>query len=328
MHRPNRRSDRYGGRNPRRSANPVSRFLNWWGIGLASCMPRVISNLLFVEDASLSPRPRHEIQNFKQSFKPTSNASVYTATSGLDPNHRPRQATGQTLLPVKTIKKVLRSEHVSNGHIQAVPSAPSHDVFVEPEAYLDIESSEEVCEVILPRARSKPATHSIVFDAVPIDRRRFAPSLGAFLSAALLTVSIMLIAGLFVHQSLEIRRTETAIQDLKGISELVLASNEKNDHLISKLTQLENEINAPTKFQLVYQELTRIIPDHTWIQTLRYSEHGIALSGFSRQPDELLTVIRSMAFIQDANFTQTSPVSISQDYSAFTLQIVFHEGRD
>jgi general secretion pathway protein L len=148
----------------------------------------------------------------------------------------------------------------------------------------------------------------------PADAARARTGLGRHLVLALLVVALLLSAAA-LYLPLERERkllaaTESELAVVKG--EAIAADNLKSQ--IEEILQrgsfvVERKRGEHGAIELL-DEITRLVPDHTWVLKFGFRGERLTLSGYSAKPSSLIGLFEESAMLTGVRFS--SPVTMDQ----------------
>ena len=152
------------------------------------------------------------------------------------------------------------------------------------------------------------------FNLLPADAARARTGLGRHLVLALLVVALLLSAAA-LYLPLERERkllaaTESELAVVKG--EAIAADNLKSQ--IEEILQrgsfvVERKRGEHGAIELL-DEITRLVPDHTWVLKFGFRGERLTLSGYSAKPSSLIGLFEESAMLTGVRFS--SPVTMDQ----------------
>ncbi|PSL16114.1 general secretion pathway protein L [Marinobacterium halophilum] len=126
--------------------------------------------------------------------------------------------------------------------------------------------------------------------------------------AALVGVSILLVAAFYL-QSRHLQRLQVALEPLQQQAEVAQAVRSEADTLEQSWRFLyARRLAQPSTLELL-DELTRRLPDNTWLSRLDLEGGELQVQGESSSASDLISQLEDSALLQDVSFT--SPVTIN-----------------
>ena len=129
-------------------------------------------------------------------------------------------------------------------------------------------------------------------------------------AAALAVVALVAVA---VYLPLEQRKSEleaaeAQLAKVRAVAERAIAMKDQVADLVKRNSFVVDEKrNIPTVVE-VLDEITRALPDDTWLLQLVYRDGTLRLSGYSEKPSALIRVLEKTALLKEVRFS--SPVTM------------------
>lgn len=157
------------------------------------------------------------------------------------------------------------------------------------------------------------------------DHKKPRLSVAKLLGMGILVLLLAWFGGRIIQQNSAIAETAALKERLSPQAEVARQTQTTLYELLNNLEDFETRVASPTKFQPVYQELTSVVPDHTWLQSLTYTDRKIVISGLSKQPEDLLSSVNSSAIVSNAKFTSSIVRDARHEADRFRLEIDLSE---
>lgn len=130
--------------------------------------------------------------------------------------------------------------------------------------------------------------------------------LGPALTGALLVLVVMLLGAVMLspvrQREQELRQLERTLRALRVEAEQVPAVREELERAhAGSLAVLDRKASQPLMIDLL-RDLTDILPDHTWVQTLNVTSAEVDIRGESDQASELLRLLEQAPGIANVSF--------------------------
>ncbi len=141
---------------------------------------------------------------------------------------------------------------------------------------------------------------------LPIEQRPRRNHLGHLLTVALLLLALaLLFAAMFSplwQKNRELEQLERTLRALRIEAEQVPALREELERArAGSLAVLERKARQPLMIDLL-RELTDLLPDHTWVQTINVTGSEVDIRGESGQASELLSLLEQAPGISHVSF--------------------------
>jgi len=153
------------------------------------------------------------------------------------------------------------------------------------------------------------------------------------IGGGMLSVAMIGLVVLITAMGLDRRQQEARMLEERLVSELALVLQAKQ--LEKEISELQRAFTAPAMRRLnavpvvgVLEEVTRILPDDSWITDIKISPEKINFTGLSGNASGLLKLFEKSAMFRDAAFS--APLTRDQQFKlerfAISLRIVKGEG--
>ena len=137
---------------------------------------------------------------------------------------------------------------------------------------------------------------------------------GDRLTAALAVIAaLLLLAVVYVpleQQSAALAYQRAALDKVKEDAEAAIRLRQDIERLFAESDFLAKHKRESVKAVFILEEMTRILPDDTWLQRFQINDHEVRISGFSPSASKLVGLIEKSAFFERARFR--SPVTQDQ----------------
>jgi general secretion pathway protein L len=152
------------------------------------------------------------------------------------------------------------------------------------------------------------------FDLLPDLRVRGGGSPRRWFTGGLaVVVCVLLVAAIYVP----LERKEAGLAETREELEIVRAQAMVVDELRKRVEKMvkrgtfvvDRKRSTPTATELL-QEVTRILPDNTWVLKFAWRNDKLILSGYSSKPSSLIGLLEESALLSEVRFT--SPVTLDQ----------------
>jgi len=177
--------------------------------------------------------------------------------------------------------------------------------------------------VTVDQAQDQAGTGDTGFNLLPKDRRPHKKlglrKLNYALAASAIILAVMIVVLTLYRQVQQIDALNAQIADVKEDVQKVQGLRTDMDRLMQEAAQLIERKQQSPKVVEVLNELSLVIPDHTWIHRFQLNEGRITLQGESSNASELIGLIETSDKFQDATFA--SPVVRDQKSQQDRFQI-------
>lgn len=127
----------------------------------------------------------------------------------------------------------------------------------------------------------------------------------AILLAVFLGVLILWGAGALIHTPVELYRVNRQIAKLSPEAKKVESLLQESRGLASQMANLRKIGNSPDKLKIL-MDLTRLIPDNTWLIDLRLSKQYLDMDGMSHSASDLIPLLDKSGWLKKTEFA--SPI--------------------
>ena len=146
--------------------------------------------------------------------------------------------------------------------------------------------------------------------------------MGAVTVTLLVLALLLAIAAVAIPLDRDRREAEALTAQVKQVRTAALIAAKARDE-ITRLTSendfLSDRRRKTRKTVAILDELTRLIPDHTWLQELRLQEKEVRLTGLSGGASDLVRVIEQSAYFSGARFLAPVTQDTRSGKERFTL---------
>ncbi len=127
--------------------------------------------------------------------------------------------------------------------------------------------------------------------------------LSYLLAAGVLVLLILNITLPFVRDREEVRILTEEIDALKADVRAVETLRSERKTLAEKIGEIRRfKASAPLMLETL-KEITRLLPDNTWLTRLKVTEREVFLEGYSESATGLISVLESSGLLKNASFT-------------------------
>ena len=132
-------------------------------------------------------------------------------------------------------------------------------------------------------------------------------SLSRVLLATLGILGLVWLASLFIHPRLAIYRIDRELAALAPEVKKVEKQLTESRALAEQLKNLRGRLDQTPGKLLIMRELSRLIPEHTWLYQMRFSQRQVELSGLSRGATGLIPTLEKSGWFTKTEFA--SPIT-------------------
>jgi general secretion pathway protein L len=120
-----------------------------------------------------------------------------------------------------------------------------------------------------------------------------------------LSLVVVWLGSIFVHKRLLLYQVDQALARVSADARLAEKQIEEGRALAKQLENLRRLQKSPDKL-VVLKDLTQLIPDHTWLFTLRISQQNLEIGGLSRSAADLIPLLEKSGWLKKTEFA--SPI--------------------
>lgn len=140
------------------------------------------------------------------------------------------------------------------------------------------------------------------------------------LSVAMASLILALCLPAWLVRS-EVVKVQSELRKASKSAKEVEALREQADKLLHQAQVLQTKKRSEPILVDALEELTRVIPDDTWLNGLQYSNHRVVIQGQSPSASQLLKQIEGSGYFKDVSFV--SPVTKDAGNGLERFQIAF-----
>lgn len=144
---------------------------------------------------------------------------------------------------------------------------------------------------------------------IPTELRKKPSRLGIYTMLVLvvfLFLSAVAVAGsYFVRQNLILKRLDAQLSGLSSKISDLDRIRQRNEELEDRLSYLKTLNSGDISALDILRELTRVIPDTAWVQSLTYSEEGLQIEGHAESATELIPLLEASPMLRNVVFLST-----------------------
>lgn len=142
----------------------------------------------------------------------------------------------------------------------------------------------------------------------------------ALTSCAIASLILMLVLPAWMTR-VELNKIQSELKKTTKIAKDVEAMQEEAEKLFQQAKFLQNKKQTEPIIVDAFEELSRVIPDDTWLNGLQYANHRVVIQGQSPSASSLLKKIEGSRFFRDVSFV--SPVTKDSSNGLERFQIAF-----
>lgn len=319
----------------------IAGFLAWWGQGLRMCLPARVQRLFWHEATYRVLEPRGKgVQVYRERGESCEDLGVYEGVGYWTDSLISEDETLVLRLPsTQVLSKRMTLPAAAEENLRQVLAfeMERHTPFNVNHVYYDFEIIERnpkarhllIKLVVVPRRILRewlerlsswglhPAVVSVANDEphsinlLPEEERPSRPKGLPRLNVVLTGLLLVLIAGVVF---LPLWQKRTIVIDLMAKvateqrqAEVVLALRQRVDKAIKASNFLVNKkLEFPTTVELLY-ELTRLLPDGTWLQRLSITRSELDIRGESTEASSLISRLEASPYFENVQFS--SPIT-------------------
>jgi Tfp pilus assembly protein PilN len=146
------------------------------------------------------------------------------------------------------------------------------------------------------------------------------------LSATAALLALTLASHAWIERALYNRALDRALRGLQSHAQQLRRQNQETTTLEARAALLENLRVANWHRLDMIQELTKLLPDGTWLQELHMSEDTVEINGYSNHAAELVPPLENSPFFTQVEFT--APITRdNQNREVFRIRMRLKEAR-
>jgi general secretion pathway protein L len=173
---------------------------------------------------------------------------------------------------------------------------------------------------------ASPST-GLGFNLLPHDVRAPVKTGGVSLNLLLLVLLVisMVFAG-WAWRDLQQRRLASAEAELALVevqSQGALQVNAQVRDGIAGIQQMESAVRNPLRFAHVYETVSALLPDGTWLEEFNYTQPQAELSGFTDSSATVIEALEGSDFVASAKFMAPVVTDPQTGAERFRLQVTF-----
>ncbi|MDI6853510.1 MAG: PilN domain-containing protein [Deltaproteobacteria bacterium] len=120
----------------------------------------------------------------------------------------------------------------------------------------------------------------------------------------LLSLSVIWMGSIFLHKKISLMRAENRLAELQPAVRQVEDKLNETQELGKQLQNVQKRVEQYPSTLVIMRELTRIIPEHTYLYSLRFKKDQIEIGGRSSSAADLISILEKSGL-----FTKTEFVS-------------------
>ncbi len=200
---------------------------------------------------------------------------------------------------------------------------------VVPNKYLDSQLAILQKVGIIPQAveiLSDTTTTVHGINVLPVDTNKKQPTAARYVNMFLILFSLILLGVLtalpFQNIKLAIKQTEKTIQEARVDAVEVNKLRSEWETMQERQSIVNNKIENHSSVTVLLEELTRLLPDDTWLSQLHIKKTTLRLQGESAAATNLISLIENSEYFSGTRFQSpvTSNLSTGNDRFQITTQ--------
>jgi general secretion pathway protein L len=141
---------------------------------------------------------------------------------------------------------------------------------------------------------------------LPFEMRKKVREIGKPVLIVLTSLALLLTmtwgGGIFIRYTNELNTVNAEIRKRRPEVEALEKLQKQRDNCCKEMSELDQIRSAEISKVEVLQELTKVIPDTTWIWNLKYNGKEIELSGFADSASDLIPLLDKSPFFEKVEF--------------------------
>ena len=350
--------DQKDGTVPRASlSDSAADFLRWWGAELSAMTPGWLRNAFFPRAAVATVR---EIDGALFIQQPGGKLVELAPAPGKRRTTVGGASLVYLLPKSGALLRLKRLPRASRMHVQGIMDLqiPSETPFSIDEIYSDTRITGEddaageifVSQAIAPRlaiddisarmldtygvrlagvdvADAASASAGLGFNLLPPDVR--APIKADGVSMNLLLLALLVISVVFAGwawRDLQQRRLASAEENLALVevqSQGAIQVNAQVHEGIAGIQQMEDAVRDPLRFAYVFETVSALLPDGSWLEEFNYTRPQAELSGFTQSSAKMIEALEASDLVASAKFMAPVVTDPQTGAERFRLQVTF-----
>ncbi|HXX35066.1 MAG TPA: PilN domain-containing protein [Thermodesulfobacteriota bacterium] len=146
----------------------------------------------------------------------------------------------------------------------------------------------------------------IDLNLLPLEMRKKVREIGKPVLIALTSLAVLLTltwgGGTFIRYTTELNTVNAEIKKRRPEVEALEKLQKQRDNCCKEMSELDQIRSTEVSKVEVLQELTKVIPDTTWIWNLKYNGKEIELSGFADSASDLIPILDKSPLFEKVEF--------------------------
>lgn len=162
-------------------------------------------------------------------------------------------------------------------------------------------------ELVYLAGDGKPGAYNLLPDKFKPPRNRWPDIVNGTLAVVLLTLIVLLVVLPIWSARSETIRLQTEVRNVSKVAQEVDAMREESEKLLHQARFLQDKKHNDPVLVDALEELSRVIPDGTWLNGLQYGNRRLVIQGQSPSASSLIQGIETSRFFHSVSFV--SPVT-------------------
>lgn len=141
--------------------------------------------------------------------------------------------------------------------------------------------------------------------------------------AALFAMIFLLVAAIFLPFTQQTKTMKQLESDIKVFESKALSAKKLRDDISSQAAELTELIEAKNQFPAFIQildELSKVLPDNTWLQRLEYDSPVLTIKGESGAASDLIGLLENSAYFRQTQFVSQVIRNPRSEAERFNIQ--------
>jgi general secretion pathway protein L len=118
-----------------------------------------------------------------------------------------------------------------------------------------------------------------------------------------------------------LRRLDAAIETLNEDVKVVRSLSDRREQQIRHVESVRLHKRQTVPLARIWEEMTRVIPDNSWLSDLSVNETKITITGFSRSAAGLIAMLEASPLFSGPTFTAPVVRAPGMDAERFTIEM-------
>lgn len=182
-------------------------------------------------------------------------------------------------------------------------------------------------ELVYLAGDSKPGAYNLLPDQFKPPRNRWPDIANGTLAVVLLTLIVLLVVLPIWSARSEAIRLQADVRKISKVAQEVEAMREESDKLLHQTRFLQDKKHTEPVLVDALEELSRVIPDGTWLNGLQYGNHRLVIQGQSPSASSLIQGIETSRFFHSVSFVSPVTKDASNGLERFQIASEVVNGR-